>query len=76
MLAFFMPGPVELVIIGIFLIVSVLPFWMICSKAGFPGWFSLAVLVPVLNIVLLFFLAFAEWPALRHLPNHDRTEPL
>ncbi len=37
MLAFFMPGAFELVIIGILLIVNVLPFWMICSKAGFHG---------------------------------------
>jgi hypothetical protein len=71
----FMPGPIELLFIAFFLIVTVLPFWKICSKAGFPGWISLAVLVPVLNIVLLFFLAFAEWPALRETRDHDRLEP-
>jgi len=69
-----MPGLFEMIIIGtIGLFVVVIPFWMICSKAGFPGWISLAVLFPVLNIVLLFFLAFAEWPALRHLPDQDQT---
>lgn len=70
-----MPGFFELIIIGIISIFfTVIPFWMICSKAGFPGWISLAVLIPVLNIVLLFFLAFAEWPALRRLTNQDQTE--
>ncbi|QDT95574.1 hypothetical protein [Gimesia aquarii] len=70
-----MPGLFELIIIGfISIFFTVIPFWMICSKAGFPGWISLAVLTPVLNIVLLFFLAFAEWPALRHLPQQERSE--
>jgi len=56
------------------LTVTLLPFWKICSKAGFPGWISLAILVPLLNIGLLFFLAFAEWPALRPSVNHDHTK--
>ncbi|QDV50870.1 hypothetical protein [Gimesia fumaroli] len=70
-----MPGFFEMLIIGILVVgLAIFPFWMICSKAGFPGWISLAVLFPVLNIVLLFFLAFAEWPALRNVPQQDRTD--
>ena len=34
-------------------------------KAGFPGALSLLLLVPVANIIFPFYLAFAEWPALR-----------
>ena len=64
-----MPGPMELIVIAAILAITVLitvvPFWMIASKAGFPGWISLATLVPLLNIALLFFLACAPWPALR-----------
>lgn len=71
---FVMPGFFEMAIIGTIVLFAVIPFWMICSKAGFPGWISLAILFPVLNIALLFFLAFAEWPALRHVPQQDRTE--
>ncbi|MFE8071024.1 hypothetical protein QQM79_08185 [Marinobacteraceae bacterium S3BR75-40.1] len=41
----------------------VVPFWRICQRAGFSGWLSLLILVPLLNIGLLYFLAFAEWPA-------------
>lgn len=40
----------------------VLPFWKIFSKAGFRPQWSLIMLVPLLNIGLLFYLAFAEWP--------------
>lgn len=75
----FGPGPAELIIIllvlGLSLLVTVLPFWMICAKAGFPGWYSLAMLFPCLNIVLLFFLAFAEWPALRQNPGAGAAPP-
>ena len=61
-------GPVELLILmimwGGFATLLVLPFWFIFSKAGFPGWYSLGFLVPVLNIVMPFILAFSVWPAL------------
>lgn len=73
-----LPGLFEMLIIGSLalglLVVALIPFWMICSKAGFPGWISLAVLFPVLNIVLLFFLAFAEWPALRNVTHQEQTD--
>jgi hypothetical protein len=45
-------------------VLTVLTFWKICSKAGFPGALSLLMLVPVANVILLFYIAFAEWPAL------------
>jgi len=64
-----MPGFYEmLVIAGIFpvvILLNVLPFWKICTKAGFPGALSLLMLVPIANIVLPFYIAFAEWPAHR-----------
>ena len=67
MFAFFigMPGFVELSVIAMIGIFGVLPFWLIFQKAGYPGALSLLMLVPVVHIVLLFFLAFADWPALR-----------
>ncbi len=57
-----------LVIFGILLvgaIIVVLPHWKIFGKAGFSPWLSLLMLVPVVSLVLLYFLAFAEWPSLR-----------
>jgi len=53
------------VVLLISVLVTVLPFWKICSKAGFPGALSLLMLVPVANLILPFYIAFAEWPALR-----------
>jgi branched-subunit amino acid transport protein AzlD len=42
----------------------VLPYWFIFRKAGFAPALSLLMLIPFVNIAMLFFLAFAEWPIL------------
>jgi hypothetical protein len=49
---------------GVVLIVW--PAWRICSRAGFPGALGLLIMVPLLNLVLLYVLAFGEWSALRN----------
>ena len=63
-------GPTEMIVILILMIIpgillTVIPFWKICSKAGFPGALSLLMLVPIANIILLFYIAFSEWPVLK-----------
>jgi hypothetical protein len=51
---------------GVFILIMVAIvvwlYWRIFSKAGFSGLFSLLMLVPVINIITLAYLAFAEWP--------------
>lgn len=42
----------------------VLPFWKIFGRAGFPPWLSILMIVPVLNIIMIYFVAFSEWPAM------------
>ncbi|KAB7623687.1 hypothetical protein [Alkalilimnicola sp. S0819] len=44
-------------------LVVVIPVWRICQRAGFPGWLGLLSLIPMINLGLLYFLAFADWPA-------------
>ena len=65
------PGAAELLLIFFILtaslfgaILTIVPFWKICSKAGFPGALSLLMIIPVANIILPFYIAFAKWPAL------------
>ena len=41
------------------------PYSRIFRKAGFSPWLGLLMLVPIVNIVLIFYLAFADWPALK-----------
>lgn len=64
MIALAAPSLPELMLIGFFFIFVVFPVWKICEKAGFPGWLSVAVFFPPLNLLLLYYLAFATWPAL------------
>lgn len=50
----------SLVLTGLFLWFTV----RIAQKAGYSGWWALVSFVPVLNIVMLWVFAFADWPAL------------
>jgi len=47
------------------ILVGIVPYWKIFEKAGFAPALSLLMLVPLVNVVMLFFLAFADWPALK-----------
>jgi hypothetical protein len=42
-------------------------FWKVFTKAGYPGYFALAMFIPIVNLALWCFLAFAEWPVLKEL---------
>lgn len=53
------------VILLLALLLTVFPFWRIFGKAGFSPLLSLSMLVPVVNIIMLYYLAFAEWPRQR-----------
>ncbi len=59
---FWMLNPVVMLVVALLVVV---PVWRICVKAGYSGWLSLLVLVPIANLLLLYFLAFAEWPVER-----------
>lgn len=45
------------------IILGVIPFWFICKKAGYPPQLSFLNLVPFClgTMVLVYFLAFADW---------------
>ena len=68
------PGPLELLLMIIIGSIFIVPCWKICSKAGFSRglsfMFSLLLLIPVANIIMIYYLAFAEWPALKNQPSN------
>jgi hypothetical protein len=41
--------------------VVLIPYWFIFKKAGFSPWLALLMFVPLANIIMLYFLAFARW---------------
>ncbi len=49
-------------IFGLIMIAIILiPYWMIWKKAGFSPWLSLLMILPLVNFVMLYVLAFSEW---------------
>jgi len=42
--------------------IKILVFCKIFSKAGYSWALGLLMLVPIANIIMAFFLAFADWP--------------
>lgn len=55
-------GPLAMLIFAALIIV---PFWSIFRKAGYTPWLSVLMVVPLVNFVMLYFLAFSNWPKLR-----------
>lgn len=58
---FFSFMPIMMLIFGILVIV---PFWIIFSKAGHSKWLSLLMIIPLVNVIAIYYLAFSEWPSL------------
>jgi len=52
----------ELLIILLTLVFWVVPAWMIFKKAGYHPALGLLILFPIVNIILIYFLAFSRWP--------------
>lgn len=43
----------------------IFPHWRMFQRAGYSGALSLLMLVPLVNLIVLLWFAFADWPALR-----------
>jgi energy-converting hydrogenase Eha subunit B len=44
-------------------IVVVIPAWRICQRTGYSGWMGILILIPIVNLVVLYLIAFSDWPA-------------
>lgn len=62
--------------------ILVFPYWFIWKKAGFSPWLSLLMFIPMVNLVMLYVLAFSEWkvvpvpqPALPYSPPQPTFPP-
>jgi hypothetical protein len=47
--------------------VMIIPYWKIYTKTGQPGAMALLQLIPLVNIIMLYVLAFSEWPLEREI---------
>jgi len=73
MAGFFIPGPWEIIVILVWCVVPAVIMWRICSKAGYPRALGLLILIPIVNLILLLFLAFAKWPIERELEGYKHS---
>lgn len=53
----------------VIVVVMIVAYWKIWSKAGFNGAWSLLMLIPLANIIAFLYLAFAEWPIHKRMGN-------
>lgn len=55
LLAWFIPlGTIAVIAIGVWM------FWMIAERRKLPGWFSLLLLIPIVNLVILGIMAWKK----------------
>ena len=61
--------------IFIVLIVGLILWCKIFSKTGYGWAFGLLMFVPIANLVMLFILAFGDWPILKELRSLKQMQP-
>ena len=51
------------------LAVLVVPACLVCRKAGYIPWLGVLAIVPLVNLLFLYFVALAQWPVERELES-------
>lgn len=52
----------QLALIVFVALLWLLPVSKILERAGFSGWYSLVTLIPIVNLIALWWFASAKWP--------------
>jgi hypothetical protein len=68
--------PFHLIVLLILLPIPIIPFWHIFKKAGFAPLLSLLIVFPLINLVVLYYVAFSPWKALPIEQKHMPIEPM
>jgi len=66
------PLLVMFVVLALSAVVLIWPVAWICRRVGFSPWLGILIMVPLANLLLLWFVAVAEWP---NLPASRRVTP-
>lgn len=59
------------ILFAIALVLLVVAFWFIFQKAGYNGALSLLMLIPLVNIGMMLWFAFSEWPIFKSLREKE-----
>ena len=66
---------VALCVIGL-VAAAIIPYWKIYTKTGQSGAMALLQLIPLVNLVMLYVLAFTEWPLEREIREARASQRL
>ena len=44
-------------------LLQVVPFWRIFRRMGLPPWLAIMASVPLVNLIVLYYVAMSPWPA-------------
>jgi len=47
----------------VYVAIVVIPLWRIIKRAGYPGAWALLAIIPLANIIALWYFAFTPWPS-------------
>ncbi|MGU7779114.1 hypothetical protein [Burkholderia sp. PU8-34] len=53
---------VKLFVTLVIFVICIYPYVRIVRRTGHSGWWVLTMIVPLLNIIMLWVFAFARWP--------------
>ena len=53
----------------VYTVVKAVVCWKIFAKAGYAGALGLLMLIPIVDVIMAFVLAFGRWPILRELAH-------
>ncbi len=56
-------GLPSILMMVVYAAVVVVPFFQLWKRTGHSGWISLLMLIPIVNLVMLYVLAFKRWPS-------------
>ena len=65
-----------LVFLPVFLAVLIIPYWMIFKKAGFTPLLGLLMVVPMVNLIVLYVVAFSQWRVVPAAPDYPPYPPV
>jgi hypothetical protein len=43
-------------------LLQLVAFWKILGRMGYPPWLAIMAAIPVVNLVLLYYVALSPWP--------------
>jgi hypothetical protein len=43
-------------------LLQIVAFWKILGRMGFPPWLAIMASIPIVNLILLYYVALTPWP--------------